>query len=122
MINKKIIKHSFITLSLSLLIQVIGIILFVLKFPDLTVDELYLSPYVFYTFGIPLFANAIMAFFVKDWNEDYKKVFSIVFALQVILDFIVSPDKDINLHLMAFLFYFIGFVIGILFNSFYKKI
>ena len=117
MINKKIVKHSFATLSLSLLIQLICSILFVLKFPDITIDQLYSSPYIFYTLGIPLFANATMAFFVKDWTEDYKKVFSIVFALQVILDFIVSPDKDINLHLMAFLFYFIGFVSGILFET-----
>lgn len=122
MINKKIVKHSIITFFLSLLIQSIGVILFVLKFPDINIDQFYSSPYVFYTLGIPLFANATMAFFVKDWTKDYKKVFSIVFALQVILDFIVSPDKDINLHLMAFLFYFIGFVSGILFNSFYKKI
>ena len=114
MINKKIVKHSIITFFLSLLIQSIGVILFVLKFPDINIDQFYSSPYVF--------ANATMAFFVKDWTEDYKKVFSIVFALQVILDFIVSPDKDINLHLIAFLFYFIGFVSGILFNSFYKKI
>ena len=53
MLNKKIVKHSFITLSLSLIIQLLLGILFVLKFPNITVDQLYSSPYIFYTLGIP---------------------------------------------------------------------
>lgn len=122
MLNKKIVKHSFITLSLSLLIQLICSILFVLKFPDITMDKLYSSPYIFYTLGIPLFANATMAFFVKDWNNEYKKVLFIVFIIQCILDLIISSDKLFSLHLMTFCCYFTGFYVGTLFNSFYKKI
>ena len=52
MLNKKIVKHSFITLSLSLVIQLIGSILFVLKFPDITIDQLYSSPYIFGLYSI----------------------------------------------------------------------
>lgn len=122
MINKNIVKYSFITLLLNFLIQAIGSVLFVIKFPDFSADQIYSAPYIFYLIGIPFFANISMGFFVKDWTTEYKKVLFIVFLIQCFLDITLSFDKEISLHLMNFSFYFTGFYFGTLFNSFYKKI
>lgn len=120
--NKTIFKYSIITLLLSLLIQFIGAFLFVSKYPDVTVEKLYDMPYLFYTFLIPFFANAIMSFFLKDWTIDYKKVICIVFVLQILLDIFGSSSKEFYLHFVDFGSYILGFYFGLLFNSTYKRI